>query len=80
MTVTLKRKNITLLLDWIYQNYAVSTDRNNCQELELLLRQEVKWMRRNKLSQVYNEWADDHKRIPSFKHVEKQVKQIITLF
>ncbi len=74
MAVAAKRDNIKLLLDWIYQNYAAPGSNSGCEELEGLLKKEIKGMRREKLKEVYNGWAEENKKLPSFKSVEKQLK------
>lgn len=80
MAVAIKRKKITLILDWMYQTYAISEARNECEELEHLLKSEVKWMRRKKLLNVYNIWVEENKTLPKFKNVEKQLREVIQAF
>ena len=80
MALAVKIDKITLLLDWMYQTYALSDQKQVCEELECLLRSEIKWMRRKKLKQVYQGWVRENKELPQFRTVEKQVKQVITVF
>ena len=80
MAVAIKRDKITLILDWMYQTYALSEHQSECEELKCLLRDEIKWMRRKKLVKVYKGWARENKQLPRFKSVEKQLKTVIPIF
>ena len=80
MALAVKRDKITLLLDWMYQTYAISEQEQLCEEIECLLKNEIKWMRRKQLKQVYRGWVRENKELPRFRTVEKQVKQVITIF
>jgi hypothetical protein len=80
VAVAIKGKKITILLDWIYQNHAVEEEQTTCDELACLLKEEIKWMRRTKLSKVYSNWAKENKSLPRFKIAEKQLKEMLPIF
>jgi hypothetical protein len=80
VAVAIKGKKITILLDWIYQNLAIEEEQTTCDELAFLLKEEVKWMRRAKLTKVYRSWARENRTHPRFKVAEKQLKEMLPIF